>query len=451
VKLKFFITTFLFLTISISPANSIINGTPAVGSDFVVTMLFGDEKPTSHCTGAYLRPRIVVTAAHCVIAGGARAPQLTRPIEDWYVSQPGIDWQLSGIKSSRVKVLKIWTDPDYFNRWEPDKGLRETQVNDVAFLFLERELNGPTVSRAANREEIESFRVGQGRAFHLGYGCIGTSYEQRKGNDGKPYLSEEIVGTTIGSLSTPIWDRFLLAQYPTGKVEVCSGDSGSPLLMKKGSEVLYLGTIFAGGNGANGERFAATTVLWPFVPALDEAHKQFLIEDAKNRELKAKQEADAKAAAELKAKQEADAKAAAELKAKQEADAKAAAELKAKQEAAVKAAAELKAKQEADAKAAAELKAKQDAAADKAALTKAQSELAAANAALSDAQKVNRELQSQLSAIEVQFKLLSDSVTTVQNQLSQLNTKFVAALAGQNAANAKLKKVCSTKPKPKGC
>ena len=59
-----------------------------------------------------------------------------------------------------------------------------------------------------------------------------------------------------------------------------------------------------------------------------------------------------KAAAELKAKQEADAKAA-ELKAKQEADAKAAAELKAKQEADAKAAAELKAKQEADAKAAA--------------------------------------------------------------------------------------------------
>ena len=316
----------LILTvIPVTPANSIINATPAVGSDFVVTMLFGDEKPTSHCTGAYLRPRVVVTAAHCVIAQGARAPQLTRPIEDWYVSQPGVDWQSSETKSSRVKVLKIWTDPDYFNRWDPDKGLRETQVNDVAFLFLERELNGPTLSRAANREEIESFRVGQGRAFHLGYGCIGTSYEQRRGNDGKPYLSEEIVGTSSGSLSTPIWDRFLLAQYPAGKGEVCSGDSGSPLLMKKGNEVLYLGTIFAGGNGAAGERFAATTVLWPFVPALDEAYKLFLIEDAKNRELKAKQETEAKAAAELKAKQETEAKAAAELKAKQETEAKAAA------------------------------------------------------------------------------------------------------------------------------
>ena len=80
--------------------------------------------------------------------------------------------------------------------------------------------------------------------------------------------------------------------------------------------------------------------------------------------VKAKQEAEAKAAAELKAKQEAEAKAAAEkaaaeLKAKQEAEVKAAAEkaaaeLKAKQEAEVKAAAELKAKQEAEVKAAAE-------------------------------------------------------------------------------------------------
>ena len=181
----------------------------------------------------------------------------------------------------------------------------------------------------------------------------------------------------------------------------------------------------------------------------------------KAAELQAKQEAEAKAkaAAELKAKQEAETKAAAELKAKQDAEAKAkaAAELKAKQdaEASAKAAADLKAKQDAEAKAAAELKAKQDAeskaAADKAALAKAQSELAAANAALADSQKVNRELQTQLNSVEAQFKLLFDSVSVIQGQVSQLNSKLVAALAGQNAANAKLKKVCSVKPKPKGC
>jgi hypothetical protein len=120
--------------------------------------------------------------------------------------------------------------------------------------------------------------------------------------------------------------------------------------MKKGSEVLYLGSIFAGGNGPNGIKYASTTVLWPFVAALDEAYSKFLIEDAQNRELKAKQEAEAKVAAELKAKQEAEAtaaKAAAELKAKQEAEARATAELIAKQEA------EIKAAQDAAAKAAA--------------------------------------------------------------------------------------------------
>ena len=286
-KFRVVALTLLILLSSVSPASSILNGSAAVGSEYVVTMLFGDDKVSNHCTGAYLRPRVVVTAAHCVIKQGGRTPELTRPIGDWYVSQPGVDWTTPEARTSKVKVIKIWTDPDYFNRWEPDKGLRETQVNDVAFLFLESELKGPHVTRAATREEIEEFRFGKGRAFHLGYGCIGQSSEERKNNDGKPYLAAEIIGTNQGSLSTPIWDRFLLAQYDLGKGETCPGDSGSPLLMKKGADVLYLGTIFAGGNGLNGIKFAATTVLWPFVPALDKAYSEFLTEDAKNRETKA--------------------------------------------------------------------------------------------------------------------------------------------------------------------
>jgi len=125
-------------------------------------------------------------------------------------------------------------------------------------------------------------------------------------------------------------------------------------------------------------------------------------------ELKAKQEADAKAAAkaaaELKAKQEADAKAAAELKVKQEADAKVAAEASAlsnakneaerlaAQAAIAKSAAEAKAKQEAEAKVAAELKAKQEAeakaAADAAAELRAKQEAEAKLAAEAKAKLV---------------------------------------------------------------
>jgi len=98
---------------------------------------------------------------------------------------------------------------------------------------------------------------------------------------------------------------------------------------------------------------------------------------------------------------------------------------------------EIQAKQEVDAKAAAELKAKQ--------------ESDALAVALADSQKVNRELQSQLSSIGLNFQLLSDSVSVIQAQVSQLNSKLVASLAGQKAANAKIKKICAAKPKPKGC
>jgi hypothetical protein len=106
-----------------------------------------------------------------------------------------------------------------------------------------------------------------------------------------------------------------------------------------------------------------------------------------------------------------------------------------------KAAVELKAKQEAEAKAAAEM----------AALLKTQSDLAAATISLADAQKVNGDLGSQLKAMEGRFLVFSESAATFQKQVSQLNNQLASALVNLNAANAKIKKICAAKPKPKGC
>ncbi len=290
-------------TTLVAPAKAIINGEIATGSDYVVTLLVGEKNPQGYCTGAYLRPRVVVTAAHCVIKAGAKAPEPAVAPNAFFVSQAGVDWTTPEAKESRVKVLKFWTTPEYYNRWEPEKGLIETQVDDIAFLFLEKELTGVPLSRAATREEIEEYRLGVQGAFHLGYGCINNSNNKVVGNDGKPRLVEGIVGSQRQVAHIPIKDRFLSVTYPSGK-SLCPGDSGSPLMMKKGNEVLYLATLFAGGGwnviteGNPAHRGdAAATVLWPFIPTLDAEWEKFLVEEKEIKAAEAAKKLEAERAA----------------------------------------------------------------------------------------------------------------------------------------------------------
>ena len=320
-------------------ANGIVNGKEVIGSDYVVTLLPNGKDGDGFCTGVYFSKRVVVTAAHCVIKDQGRAPELRYAIDNFFVAQTGINWKNSNSKINAVRVLKIWTEPDFFNRWNPDQNQRETQTNDVAFLFLEKPLDGKYLSRSANSAEIEDFKRGVGTAFHLGYGCTGGKDSSSLIYNGSPYRVDGITGTSRTYPHFLLKERFLVVDYPTG-TSLCPGDSGSPLLMQKGDEVIYLGIIFAGGgwleatgnlNARGGE--ASVTVFLPFQGKLELELYKFLENEKAESEkkaiaLKEKQEAEAKAAAELKARQEAEAKAAAELKAKQEAEAKAAAQKK---------------------------------------------------------------------------------------------------------------------------
>jgi chemotaxis protein histidine kinase CheA len=208
--------------------------------------------------------------------------------------------------------------------------------------------------------------------------------------------------TNFGSVSITI--RFLdpVISFKENKVGLVtrvdnltyriSGSANEPM------NIEITANLAAGSGTAN---TAPTPVPSTTATAIDQAAADAALKAAADKaaaDLKAKEEADAKAVADLMAKQDAEAaeakaaaeKAAADLKAKQEAEAKAAADLKAKQEAeakaaADKAAADLKAKQEAEAKAAADkaaadLKTKQEAEA-KAAADKAAADLKAKKAA----------------------------------------------------------------------
>ena len=171
------------------------------------------------------------------------------------------------------------------------------------------------------------------------------------------------------------------------------------------------------------------------------ANKEAADKAAADKAATDKAAADAEAAAKMVLEKAiADAKAEVEAAAKIAQD-KAVADAKATAEAAAKISQD---------KAVADVKAEAEAAA-KAALTQAQIELAAANASLADSQKTIREQAAKIASFEEQFRTLSESVNGMQSQVAQLNSKFVTTTSNLKTANAKIKKICSVKPKPKGC
>jgi hypothetical protein len=272
----------------ISPISShaIVNGDPAVGADHVVSLLDNSSgTPVTGCSGVYLYNRVVVTAAHCVVANGERAGKWRYLMEDLYVSQTGVDWKDSATTLSMVKVFKISVAPDYYNRWEPENRLFETQINDIAFLFLDKPLNSKPLGLFADKSDIERIRSGAVPLTHFGYGCIAGKDGKIVSNDGKPYKTEGSTGTNAVNPRIPIPERFLEVNYVANK-SACPGDSGSPILFSKNGIPTYVGVLFAGSGSAeaaagtlNRPALASITIFWPYEEFYKKELAEFLLNE----------------------------------------------------------------------------------------------------------------------------------------------------------------------------
>ena len=218
-----------------APGQAVYGGTEVKGSPLVLTLLTSKFARTSFCSMSLLTERIVVTAAHCVIQDQGVAPNLRWDISDIYVSQPGADVTKDDVET-RVRVLKVVTRDDFINTWKPEVNDRRTQVNDIAFLFLEKPLVKGYTIEIATDDEINRAIASADMVTHYGYGLQTTSSQSHS-----PWTTQlQLVDRTDTHL-----EKNKVLYTREGPTAMCPGDSGGPFYINVNGVQKIAGVLVA--------------------------------------------------------------------------------------------------------------------------------------------------------------------------------------------------------------
>ena len=202
----------------------VINGTvsPAYAAAAVAI-----ETSDNTCTAGLWKPRVLITAAHCVSEEGKKGSVIAP--SDLSVYAPGGTRQ-SG--PAAVSVTEIFADP----QWSGTK-------NDIAFLILSAPLGTPIITRMATPAEVVSLTKAGATVHYVGYGLTGPSDDPNSDVSDVPLGVSEILD--VDSESNGVGKFETIGDGLRG---TCQGDSGGPWLAQVGAELLYLGPL-SGGSG----------------------------------------------------------------------------------------------------------------------------------------------------------------------------------------------------------
>jgi secreted trypsin-like serine protease len=183
---------------------------------------FGGTRSGQFCGGTVIKPKVVVTAAHCL---GQKALGVDwHDVRDLTVLAGRTD--LSSDRGREIPVSGVWVNPDY----DPT-----TNSGDVAIVTLNTSLGtGPTL-RMARPDERAAYRPGTvarvyGWGDTTGYGSYATSLRSAQVR----VLADNVCrraypGTAEGRYRS---QDMMCAGEPLGGRDACQGDSGGPLVVK---------------------------------------------------------------------------------------------------------------------------------------------------------------------------------------------------------------------------
>ena len=218
---------------SMSPR--IYGGTSAAGNPGVAAIaIFDGGTWSKSCSAVVWKPRVLLTAGHCVTMEGSatRVPRLA-------IFPPGaaaVQYSNTGPQgASPANVIGIWAPSTYVN------ASTRVEPNDFAVLLLDRDLGPSMYSRLATSAEMTRWASSLYPATIMGYGL--KSPTER---DVLPIQASVPIDTYDPKAA--FGPLFSVGQ--NASVGVCSGDSGGPTFVSNtAGENLVLGVNSGSAGG----------------------------------------------------------------------------------------------------------------------------------------------------------------------------------------------------------
>ncbi len=207
----------------------IVDGRRASAGEILATVSLTDSSGESVCTGTLIAPRVVVTAAHCLVQENEETGQVisVNSAGDIEVVAGVLDVaEASG--SQRYAVAEVIVHEGYPNETASSHVSGAARYDDVGVLILERAVAGMTPAVVPTVSEAMALLDGGASVTITGYGATSANTD----DSGVLYTAETSFEVRV--------DAEIVLGGPS-EPDTCPGDSGGPAYLKSGSATWLVG------------------------------------------------------------------------------------------------------------------------------------------------------------------------------------------------------------------